>query len=126
MYPESDYPQPEGEMLPVFDRAFLDDVTGGDPSINEAFINKVLGLLPEYVDDLVGQLQKGDLETARAMAHRLKSVSASVGGKRMSAAMASLETACGEKTVGEPEEASRAIRAEAARLQQALEAAQDT
>jgi len=120
--PDSDHPvtRSSPQEHPVFNRVTLDEVTGNDSLIADAFIRKVISLLPEYTEEVVSGLAKEDLAGAQAQAHRLKGVAASVGGERLRALMAETEKNCKDRVVASPGELIRRVRAQTAELEHAL------
>jgi CheY-like chemotaxis protein/HPt (histidine-containing phosphotransfer) domain-containing protein len=115
-----------GEPLarPVLDRAAIDALKDLDAAGDAGFFARVCRKLVSDADVRLTRLSKaiaeGDMETVERDAHTLKSASATVGAREMSAACAELEAAARRKDLAAHAGAAAALRAQLALVEEAL------
>ncbi|GHD57429.1 hypothetical protein GCM10017083_38920 [Thalassobaculum fulvum] len=89
-------PEATLEVLPVFDRARVEDGLGVLPPQRVA---SMLAMLPSEIERRLGEyrsaLEAEDLPTARRAAHTLKGLAANFGAARLEAVSRAAEAACG-------------------------------
>ncbi|MCP4687640.1 MAG: response regulator [Desulfobacterales bacterium] len=77
----------------VFDLVRYLETLMGDEKLAQTVLSVFLKSIPEQIDDLKASIDRGDVEEARALAHKINGAAAHVSGMAMTAAAIEMETA---------------------------------
>lgn len=73
----------EGEGKAVFDVAYLNEVTGGDPDMVQMLIDSYIDTTPPLIDDLIAAFDARDTTVVHEAAHAIKGASYMAGALRL-------------------------------------------
>lgn len=74
---------PAGDDKPVFDTAYLNEVTGGDTEMINMLLQNYMETTPALVTETITALESHEFDTARKSAHAIKGASMMAGALRL-------------------------------------------
>ncbi len=89
----------EDEGKTIFDAAYLNEVTGGDPDMVQMLIDSYIDTTPPLIDDLIAAFDARDTTAAHEAAHAIKGASYMAGALRLGALCEKIQEATKQEDI---------------------------